>query len=136
MTAFAILDGSSGNIDVSIATTSHKCFISYWSADLARDFTERTTFCTSGWRSRTPGLKQLLGVLDGFLAQGVGAVSPASYISSTTAQAYVLTAETGCSFTFNGHAGRVHAGVRAALNTEFALNFESDGAVTTAWIVA
>lgn len=141
VTAFTIIDGSNANIDITIATASIKCQATYWSADFARDFTEKTTFCTSGWRSRQPGLKQLLGVVDGLLAKGADmsgstAISPASFIASTSAQAYVLTADTGCTFTFNGHAGRVHSGIRAALNSEFALNFESDGAVTTAWVVA
>lgn len=136
MAAFAIIDGSNANADISIATQSHKCWASYFSADIVRDFTEQTTFCTSGWRSRQPGLKQLLGTIDGFLPSGATAVSPGSYFTSTTAAAYVLTADTGCTFTFSGHAGRMHAGLRAALNSEFALNFESAGAVTTAWVVA
>lgn len=142
MAAFSLIDGSNANVDISIASASHKCWSTRWMADLVRDFTERTTFCTSGWRSRSPGLKQLIGMVDGFLAQGTDggggptAVNPASYIASTATAAYVLTADTGCSFTFSGHAGRIHTGVVAALSSEEGINFESAGAVTTAWVVA
>lgn len=133
--ALTIIDGSNANIDITIATNSLKCQASYWSADIARDFTEQTTFCTSGWRARLPGLKQLLGAIDGFLGKGVAGANPSIYVASTAAQAYVLTADSGCTFTFDGHAGRVHSGLRAAMNSEFAINFESYGAVTTAWVV-
>jgi hypothetical protein len=137
---FQIIDGSNAAVDISIAAASHKCWASYWSADIVRDFTEKTTFCTSGWRSRQPGLKQLIGTIDGFLPEGLTAgtstaISPASYFASTASQAYILTADAGCTFTFQGHAGREHTGIRAALNSEWALNFESDGQVTTAWVV-
>jgi len=72
--ALSLLDGTNAAIDMVItiasATNSVKCSFGYMSADVVREFTEKTTFCSSGWRSRQPGMKQVVGHLDGFVSKG------------------------------------------------------------------
>ena len=132
----ALLDGSNANIDISFGGTSYKAVFNYWSADLERDFTEATTFASGGWRARIPGLKRLTGRADGYASSGAPQSDPtASGFTSQTATAIILTATTGCTFTFTGYVGRSHIGMRAAQNSEFSLEFESTGSVTVAWVV-
>jgi hypothetical protein len=134
--AVALLDGSNANIDISFGGTSYKTVFNYWSADLERDFTEATVFSSGGWRARIPGLKRLTGRADGYASKGAPQSDPTqSGFTSQTGVAIVLTADTGCTFTFTGFVGRAHTGLRAAANSEFSLEFESTGTVTVAWVV-
>lgn len=135
--AMQILDGTEAVFDVTIATLSYKCMASYVSADIIREFTERTTFCSSGgWRSRTPGMKQLIGRIDGFLNKGVANSDPSILFASTTALAFVITFDALCTVTGSMHVGRVHLGLRAKANSEEGIDFESDGTVSFAWVVS
>jgi hypothetical protein len=134
--ALALLDGSNANIDISLNSISYKCHFGYWSADFERQLNEATTFCGTGWRSYTPGMRGMNGRADGFLGKGVAGADPtASGFTSQTAVPIVLTADSGCTFTGTGFVNRVHTGVRAAGNSEFSLEFAFTGAVTTAWVV-
>ncbi len=133
----AFIDGSNGSVAISVNSNAIQCFINAWTARIVREFTERTTFCTTGgWRSRLPGMKQLIGTFTGFLAKGVAGANPLSYMTGTAPQPYVITADTGCNFTFLGHAREVGAGQRAGADSSFDLNFESDGPVSVEWVVA
>lgn len=135
--ALALLDGTNANIDISFGGASHKCLFNYWTADLERDFTEATTFCSSGWRSRIPGMRRLTGRAEGYLGKSTAVTDPTvTGFTSQAAVAIVLTADTGCTYTFSGYVGRVHAGLRAAANSEYAVEFESAGQVTVAWVVS
>lgn len=135
--ALALLDGTMAAFDVTIATLSYKCMAAYVSADIVREFTERTTFCSAGgWRSRTPGMKQLIGRIDGFLGKGTAQSDPSVLFASTSPLAFVITFDTGCTVTGSMHAGRVHLGLRAQANSEEGIDFESDGVVTFVWVVA
>lgn len=135
--ALALLDGTTAAFDISIATISYKCIAAYVSADIVREFTERTTFCTAGgWRSRLPGMKQLIGRIDGFMAKGVPLADPSILFATTSPLAFVITFDTGCTATGAMHAGRVHLGMRAQANSEEGIDFESDGVVTFVWVVA
>ena len=134
--ALSKLDGSNTNIDVSVGGNSLRCWTNFWSANIVRDFTEATTFCDSGWRSRTPGFKQLVGRISGIAAKGVAGTNPATYMASSSTMAFVLTADTGCSFTFDGHVGNVGVAFLASQNSTFGLDYESAGAVTTVWVVS
>lgn len=125
-----LLDGSNAAIDITIDGNSHKCVFAYVSADLVKEFTEKTTFCNEGWRSRTPGMKQLQGRAEGFLSINNAASDPSAAFEEQDGVPIVITFTTGLTYTFTGHVARSHAGVRAAANSEFALDFESDGAVT------
>jgi hypothetical protein len=136
--ATEILDGSNGNILVTINSIEFKCVINRWSADIVREFTEKTTFCTGGWRSRDPGMKQLVGRMDGYLSKGFAGSDPLALIAAddTDGLPFVLQADTGCYFSGNCHIGLSHAGSNAQLNSEMGQAFESDGAVSTFWVVA
>jgi hypothetical protein len=139
--ALALLDGTTAAIDMTIAIsgtnqTSLKCAFGYMSADLVREMSEKTTFCSSGWRSRQPGMKQLVGHLDGFASKGAVYSDPAVMMATTTALAFVFTADTTCTLTGNLHVVRDHMGLRAAANSDRGIDWESDGVVTSAWVVA
>lgn len=135
--ALTLLDGTTAAFDITFATKSYKCLASYVSADIVREFTERTTFCTTGgWRSRVPGMKQMIGRLDGFMGKGSDISDPSILFATTTPMAFVVTWDTGCTMTGSGHTGRVHLGMRAQANSEFGLDWESDGQVSFAWVVA
>lgn len=132
--ALDLLQGTSGNVDISVNGISLKCILSYWSADFAKEMGEQTTFCSSNWAKRNPGKKQVTGRADGGLGKNAAGADPTDAWDSDVAVPFVLTADTGCTFTFSGHVTHVHAGVRAATAaTEFSFDFESYGAVVTVW---
>lgn len=108
---------------------------SYFSADIARELFEQTTFGSSGWRSRIPGMKQLIGHIDGFTSKGLSNSDPLYLFANNFPIAFVATVDTGCTLTGDGFATRHHTGLRAAAQSEMALDFESYGAVTSAWII-
>lgn len=136
--ATTIIDGSNGNILVTINSIEFKCVVNRWSADIVREFTEKTTFCSGGWRSRDPGVKQLVGRIDGYLSKGFAGSDPLALIAAdgVAGIAFVLQADTGCYFSGTCHIGLSHAGSNAQLNSEMSVGFESDGPVSTFWIVA
>lgn len=135
--ALKLLDGTAAAFDITINALSYKCLAAYVSADIVREFTERTTFCTTGgWRSRTPGMKQLIGRIDGFLTSGMPISDPSLLFANTTGYAFVITFDTGCTVTGTLHVGRMHMGLRAQANSEEGIDFESDGQVTFVWVVA
>jgi hypothetical protein len=132
----SILDGSNANIDLSLDGNSYKCVFNFWTADIVRAFTEATTFCSSGWRSRVPGLKQLVGHAQGYASKGQAISDPSALIAEQSGIPIVLTADTGCTFSFTGHVSRSRTSFRAAENSDAGLDFESTGPVTVAWVLA
>lgn len=143
MAGLSLLDGTVATIDVSFgygaggtSTTSMKCAFNRISADIVREFTEKTTFCSSGWRSRQPGMKQLIGRLDGFASKGTIYSDPLALFADNTARPFVITVDTGCTLSGNMHAARDHIGLNAAANSERGIDFESTGEVVSAWVVA
>jgi hypothetical protein len=136
--ALSLLDGTSAAVDFTIATISYKCIANYLSIDFVRDMFEYTTFCTAGgWRTRTPGMKQGIGRLDGFAAKGVTTiVDPLALFSGSAGSAFVFTVDTGCTLTGTLVVTRDHTGMRAAANSERGIDFETQGAVTSVWVTA
>jgi len=134
--ALALLDGTAAASDFTIATISVKRIFGYMAFSIGREMLEATTFCTSGWRSRRPGMKQLLFTLAGYVSTGNAYSDPLAAMASTTAVAFVMTIHTGCTLTFNGHVSNDSEGMRAAAMSDRTLSGESDGAVTSAWVVA
>lgn len=137
--ALQLLDGTNATIDISFNAISYKCVASYWSADLDRQFFESTVFCSGGWVDEIGGKKQLIGRMDGFASSGYAGSDPLALFNTSfqsTGFPFVLTANTGCYISGNANASRVHTGMRAALQSEFAIDFKSKGAVTTVWIVS
>lgn len=133
--SLSLIDGSNGNIDLSIAGNSYKGILGYFTANVSRSFMNYTTFSSGGWIEERPGQKQLTGRGDGYIPKGVTQADPSILISSTATQAYVLTFETGCTATFSGHCGNFQLGVQAMAGTQFSIDFRSSGAVTFAWVV-
>lgn len=137
-----IIDGSNGNILVTLDGIEFKCVINRWSADIVREFTEKTTFCSGGWRSRDPGMKQLIGRMDGYLSKGFAGSDPLALITADNSTdnpggiPMVLKADSGCMLSGNCHVSLSHLASAAQLNTEAGVGFESDGPVTSIWVVA
>lgn len=144
MAGLALLDGTNANIDFAIAsagagataTASLKCSFAFLSARIVREFTEQTTFCSSGWRSRNPGFMQLLMHLDGYASKGTPLSSPMALFTDNLARPFVFTADTSCTFSGSAHAAADGIGLRAAGNSDRGIDLESYGAVTVAWVVA
>lgn len=135
--ALSLLDGTSAAVDFTIATISYKCIANYLSLDFVRDMFEYTTFCGTGWRTRTPGMKQGIGRLDGFAAKGVPTiVDPLALFATTLGSAFVFTVDTGCTLTGTLIVNRDHTGMRAAANSERGIDFETQGAVTSVWVTS
>ena len=132
----SILDGSNANIDLSFNGQSYRCVFRYWMADMVRQFTDATTFCSGGWRARTPGMMHLSGQAQGYASKGQPLSDPSLLITQQSGIPIVLTADSGCTFSFTGYVSRSHTAFHAAANSEAALDFESAGPVTVAWVVA
>lgn len=133
--ALALLDGTTAAVNISIANANFTCLFQYVSADIGRQFTDFTTFCSSGWKSEVPGMKQLTGRFDGFLSTGNAVSDPSQFFSSQSTENIVITFTTNCTYTFAGYIGNSHAGIRAAAGSEESLQFRSYGAPTFAWQV-
>jgi hypothetical protein len=137
--ALSLLNGTDAAISIKIDSVTpplveYNCHFRYVSADFVRDFTETTTFCGTGWRSRTPGMKQIVGRLDGYMSKGDVASNPGILQSNSSPMYFVQTFDTGCTYTGQLHVGRDHAGVQAAAQSERSIDWESYGAVTIAWV--
>lgn len=137
--AISLLDGTVSAFNFTIAASTSAqwpCVSNYMSCDLVREFFEQTTFCSSGWRSRTPGLKQLIGRIDGYANKGFAYSDPSVLFATTAGFAFVATFDTGCTFTGTLQAARFHVGLHAGAQSEMGLDFESTGAVTVAWVTS
>lgn len=134
--AIALLDGTTAAFGFLLATVEQKCHFGYMSFAIAREMFEATTFCSSGWRSRRPGMKQMLFSLAGYLSTGAVYSDPLAAMASTTALAIVVTIHTGCTLTFNGHITGDGGGMRAAGMSDRVMSGESDGVVTSAWVTS
>jgi hypothetical protein len=145
--ALQILDGTTAATEITLgvrstyggsagAGVSLKCVLTYISMDVIREMFEQTTFCSSGWRSRIPGMKQMIGRADGFDAKGAVHCDPLLYFANNYPQAMVYTADTSCTLSSDVFINRRHSGMRAAGNSEAGYDIESFGAVTSAWVTS
>lgn len=140
--ALSLLDGSNTNIDVQFgigvanALVSFKCFSSMVSVRTHRDFTERTTFCSGGARSRTPGMKQIFIHLEGFGSEGSAGSDPSALFANTTGVPFVVTADTGATWTGNCHAADDISTIQAAANHNRGIDLESTGTWVVVWPVS
>lgn len=139
--ALELLDGTVAAVDMSIAysgtaQTSLKCAFNYLSARMQRGFTERTTFCSSGWVQEQAGMKQLLLHLDGYVSKGAVFSDPLALFADNTAKPFIFTADTGCTLTGSALAASDDMGLRAAANSQRGIDLRSYGVVTSVWVVA
>lgn len=138
--AFQLLSGTTAIVDINIAIgsgsgtpVSSKCLFRRWMARITQEMFEQTVFCGGGWRSRIPGLKQLIGRLDGYMSVGNAASDPLAFFQNTLAAPFVLTATTSATISGNGWVTSDEQAIEAAANTSRGVDFESFGAVLTAW---
>lgn len=132
--ALELLHGSLASIDISLGGTSVKCVFSRWMATIVRGATAATTFCSGGWVEEQPGMRQLLARLDGFASKGTAYSNPLTYITATDTIPVVLTADMGCTLTFEGNVFEDGIELNAAANGGRGISLRSSGAVVAAWV--
>lgn len=118
---------------------SWKCVANYMSVDITQEFLIRTTFCSNRWVGRTPGLRDLNGILDGFASQGVTISDPMYMFSTTKGIPWIATVNTGCTLSGLIMAGRNHIGMRSFQNSEMAMSFATDGSFyspSSTWVTS
>lgn len=140
MTGFALLNGTTAIIDVSMAIgsgsgspTSVKCQFRRWMARITQEMFEQTSFCSGSWRARIPGLRQLIGRLDGYMSIGNVGSDPLAYFQNTLPAPFVLTATTSATISGNAWVTSDENSIEAAANSSRAVDFESYGPCLTSW---
>lgn len=134
--ALSLLDGTGASVDFTIGGTSVKCIFGYMAFSVGREMLEATTFCTSGWRSRKPGMKQAVVSLAGYASKGVGYSDPLAAMANQTGLSFVATFDTSCTIAFTGHVVNDASGIRAAAMSDRTMSLESDGTVTSSWVTS
>lgn len=134
--ALSLLDGTGASVDFTIGGSSVKCIFGYMAFAVGREMMEATTFCTSGWRSRTPGMKQAVVSLAGYASKGVTYSDPLTMMNNQTGLSFVATFDTSCSIAFTGHCVNDAQGIRAAGMSDRTISIESAGSVTSAWVTS
>jgi hypothetical protein len=139
--AYSLLDGTSANIDVQVATSgstpnkSLKCFLSTMSYAFRRGTTSKTTFCSTGWVDVVPNSKQLFGVFSGFASVGGPLSDPLSMFGLQTALPFTGTFETGSSLSGNLVVTEDANTLVAMANSGRGISWESSGVVSSTWVV-
>lgn len=141
--ALKLLDGTTAAIDITskilvadASETSMKCIASQVSFTFRRPTTPKTTFCGTGWASGTPGNKQMFAVVGGFMSTGADYSDPLAFFTEQTGVAFTLTADTGSTVTGTWIETEDASTLIAAANSGRSMAFESQGVVSTTWIVA
>lgn len=118
---------------------SWKCMANYLSLDITQEFLIRTTFCSGRWVGRTPGLRDINGMLDGFLSQGALISDPLYLFSTAKGIPWIATINTGMTISGCIMAGRNHIGMRSFQNSEQGVSFATDSTFVTpasTWITS
>lgn len=133
--ALTLLHGSQSTIDVTIESASIKCAFARWIATITRGSTRTTTFCSGGWVEEQPGDKQLLCRLDGYASKGTSFSDPLVWVTASATVSIVLTADTGCTLTFEGNVFEDGIELVASNNSGRGVSLRSSGAVSSAWVI-
>ena len=136
--ALVLLDGTAAAFDFTTSGLSWKCWATYATARINRQFFDQTTFCSgTGWVSEIPGKKQAFVHLEGFVGKGSNAANDPMYFFTANATfALVFTYDTGCTISGSFYAENWEGGIRAGQNSNLSFDARSAGAVTTAWVIA
>jgi hypothetical protein len=134
--AVVILTGSLSATDISLGGASVKCGFARIACQFTRGSTSSTTFCTSGWVSEIPGMRQAAGSIVGYAVKGVAWADPLVWVTASAPIAAVLTADTGCHIDMNINVFSDGIDLVAAANSSRGVDFRSDGAVTSTWVIA
>lgn len=141
--AYTLLDGTNANIDImtavpatpTVADKSLKCLAGSVSFTFRKSTTRKTTFCSSGWVSSTPGDKQMFAVVGAFMSKGDVLADPLVLFNTQLDLNFILTSDTGCTIQGKWIETEDAGTLVAAQNSGRSLAFESQGAVTTTWVV-
>lgn len=118
---------------------SWKCMANRLSLTISQEFLIRTTFCTGRWVGRTPGLRDINGVLDGFMSQGALISDPMYMFSTVKGIPWIATINTGLTIQGNIMAARDTFGIQSFQNSDSSMAFATDGtwlSPSTTWITS
>lgn len=139
--AFALLDGTNGNVDLGITlsgttVTSTKTIFGYMTIRIGVEMSAQDVFATGAWRKRLKTNFQAVGRLEGFVSQGSPVSDPLSLVGSAGALPVTATYTTGCTLAFSAQFNGDANEVRATANSGRGVDFESWGTVTSVWVIA
>lgn len=134
--ALALITGSNANIDISVATISIKCLFARWAMQITAGSTSATTFCSTGWVKEIKGMLQGVGSFAGYTSKGFSASDPLVWVTASSPLAFVGTVDTSCTLSSNINVFSDGVDIVAAANAGRGVDWRTDGAVTSAWVVA
>lgn len=129
----ATIQGINGNVTVANFIAK----LDAWSADLSFGLVDTSGFDDQGYRTREPLLCGMSGAATGTCVMDSppfdNAVLQAPMVPATLTAAIVLTATTGCTYSFNAVISRVSLTRPYDGKMTVTFNFVSDGRITEAW---
>lgn len=135
--ALSLLDGTTASVDFTIGGASLQCQANSMAIEFLREFLQRVTFCSSNWKTKIFSMKEVRGVIAGFLGKGVASAKLGQWHLTDTTVAIVGTFDTGCTVSLTAGIGRDAGSIQAAALSGRTIEFESvDDDVAVAWVVA
>ena len=108
----------------------HRLLSSKWNASIDREMHDLTPFApTSAARLSIGGLHKMTGTIEGFLDATVKH-DLTHMTAGVAAAAFVLTASTDITYSFNGWLSNWSVNVDVGVPNTFSCSFESSGAIT------
>ena len=129
----AFVRGIDGSVTL---PTGFNLKVKSWSADLSQAINDATSFASSGWRKCATGVRSFSGTIAGtpeFNATTTAPIPTATGITQSSPANFVLTAATGCTYTFVGYLSNYRIVSDVEDNARVAYDFVADGEVTQAW---
>lgn len=135
--ALSLLSGTTAAADFSIGGTSIKCHLNQMGVTFVRELLQRVTFCSSAFKEKIFGLKDILGSVSGYVGKGDAFSKIGQHFLTDSTVAIVYTFDTLCTISFTAGITQDSASMVAAGNTSRGLSFESmDDDVAIAWVTS
>jgi hypothetical protein len=142
--ALKLLDGTIAAIDIkalmtagsTTPTLSIRCMASALAFTFRRPFSQKTTFCNTGWTKPTGGPRTMFAVVSGFMSTGAAFSDPLILFALDASSSFVFTADTGSTITGQWMESEDANSLTAFANSGRSMSFESDDAISTTWVVA
>jgi len=136
----ATIQGTSGNATLlgSGVDTAFSAKLDVWLARLDSGVVQTTGFGDLGWRNREPTIAELSGSASGMVIEEFAPVpvlvfSTGTFDPSKCEGTIVLTATTGCTYTFTGLISNVNIDRPEADKCTVTFDFVSVGRITQVW---
>ena len=132
MAANSVITGCQG----SVTTTNFGARIASFSLSLIHEVYDATGFDSNGYRQNLGGLKSATGVFAGFLTYGSVQDQPGfnELGCGDTGVTIILTAKTGCYYTFTANISKIDIDERVDDNAKIAFSFVSTGPIVESWL--